>query len=143
MRDAAGQLADGLHFLRLHQGGLRPFLFGHVERQNEATEYAAVRRKLRHQRTARKHRATIGAGQRILVANLHAGQGARDIVTDSWPYQRPEHRSGAMTDDPVDGHTEPVRVPLVGVAKDELMVEVADIGWHAVGNQAQARFATP
>ncbi len=49
VRDAAGQLTDGFHLLRLHEARFEALLLAQVVDDGEETEHFAVRADLRHE----------------------------------------------------------------------------------------------
>ena len=79
VRESAGQLSDGLHFLCLDQRRLHALLLGDLVRKNEEAERFAVDGDFRDQRAAREDGMAV-AFHLVLVGDLLAGQGLPDRV---------------------------------------------------------------
>ena len=141
VRDAAGELADRLHLLRLRDGHLRLLDLADIDRQHEAAQHLAVGPELRDQLGAGVDDAAVVARHLVLVALAAA--------LERQHHMRDHHRIDLgrqhVDDRPPGGDVapapEPVGVALVGVLVDMVAVEVADQRRHVVEDQAQPRLA--
>ena len=141
VRQTAGELPGGFHFLRMHQRRLGVLEVGDIDRQHEAARHAALGVEFGHQLAAGIHQPATGTAHGVFVA-------------DALTLERPVHMARNIGVDLVAHHVangaahhafpdcaKPVGVALVGIAVDFIAVEVADQRRHGVGDQAQVFLA--
>ena len=137
---AAGQLANGLHFLGLDEGGLHALLFGDVVREDEEAEVFALRADFRNQRALRMDGLAL-ALHLVFVGHLLPGQRLAHRILDLGIDLGADHVEHVAVGHRALRVAVPVRVALVGVAIDLVLVHVADEDGDGVVDQAQAGFA--
>ena len=143
MRESAGQLPHGLHFLRMHQRGLGVLEIGDVDREHKTAGHAALGVALWHELAARINHAPVGMMHRVLIAHalslqrvMHMARNVGiDLVADDRAHAAPQHV--------FLGQTKPVGIALIDVAVDFLTVKIGDQRRNRVGNQAQVLFTAP
>ena len=143
MREPAGELAHGLHLLRLHQRGLARLLFGDVDRHHEEADRRAFAIEFGDDHAARMDDAAVGALACVFVADLLARAGAVEMRADLFEGLETEHINEVAPGDRVLGEPEPLRVALVGEAVDVVAVDIGDQRRDRVDDQLQAVLAAP
>ncbi len=141
VRQAAGELADGFHFLRLHQRGLGAALFGDVKRVNKTAQRHAVGVDFRHQGAARVDGAAVAQVHGIFVSDLLAGQGDADVLFDGGEHLGANNGVDGLAHHVFRLPAKPARVAAIGVLVGPAVVKIGNVRRNGVGDQPQPRLA--